>query len=358
MSRGQWQTRELASEALRNVLASPVRLTLNVVLFASVFGGVAGLELVYSSAVLSTQRELNVRGANVVVLTAEDGASAARCDALRAVDGVLEAGALRMTAVDALQADPENRVQTAAATAGLVRIWNPELVYFATGWLAGQALARELAVGEGAFIGLMDARPAAIGGIIDGRARSPAIDRWLVSVVAPTGTSSECWVEFVAGAVHTAPGLLNAWFEGEASAVQLRPLLPLNEFSTDPARQLRERPQADAWLPIGIVMAAMAWLITWLRRAETTLYRGLDTRAIEVLLMTAVEWAVVVAISWALGVAWATAVTVTIHGSIGVDQLQIALRSSGSAAAITMALAAFAALPILRSSVVELLKDR
>lgn len=357
--RGSWRVSELASEALRNLNASPFRAATTVGLFAAVFAALSFMDFALTEEVLKLRAALDARGARVVVATAENGLPAARCDALRWLSGVQAAGGVRRGSVLTLAAAPRIRFQSGAVTAGILEIWDPTYPgEYVGGFVTGASFAEELSLRPGALLVLSDSRRDTVGAVLNVRERNPTADRWLMEVIPPVGRVSECWVEFSPGSLDVAANLLGAWFEGRGRQVAVRPLVPASEFTRDPVLELARRPQAEAWVPLGLIVGLVTSLVIWLRRSEAALYRALGVPPAGLVLMAQVEATALIVLGWFIGGTWALALAEAFIGSIGVDQLVVGLRSSASAAMLGLLVTPVGVLPILLSRVTDLLRDR
>jgi hypothetical protein len=354
-----WRISQLGSEALRNMVAMPLRAAITVSLFAAIFGGLAVTDFQVTEEVLNLRADLDAHGARVVIATGEGGLSAARCDALRGLAGVTAAGGVRLGDPVTLRSAPRLRFQSGAVTAGILEVWDPTFTgEYGAGFVVGGSFAEELAVTPGTVLVLSDSRLDRIGVVLNVKDRNRAVDRWLMEVVAPAGRISECWVEFSPGSLNVAVSLLGAWFEPQARQVVVRPLIPTGEFTRDPTRELAARPQAGAWLPLGLIVGLVTSLLTWLRRSEAGLYAALGVPATGLVLMAHIEATALIALSWVVGGAWAVALTEVLSGGVGIDQAIVALRSSASAALVGLLVTPVAVMPIVRARITDLLRDR
>lgn len=356
---GSWRVSQIASEAVQNLLAAPLRAAITSTLFAAIFGGLAFMDLRVTEDVLNLRAELDARGARAVVATAEGGLTASRCDALRGVSGISAAGGVRHGDPVTLRSAPRVRFQSGAVTAGILEVWDPTYAGdYGAGFVAGDSFAQEVAARPGTVVVLSDLTLDRIGVVLNVQDRNPAAGRWLMEVMPPVGRISECWVEFSPGSLDRAVSLLGAWFEEEASQLVVQRLIPTDQFMRDPARELAERPQAEAWLPLGLVVGLVMSLLIWLRRSEAGLYAALGIRAPGLVLMAQVEATAMIALGWFVGLVWAVALTGATASDVGTDQVIVALRSSASAGLVGLLVTPVALLPILRSPITDLLRDR
>lgn len=359
-----WRLREAAGEAWRSVGAGLWRtITLGVVT-AWLVGALVWVEFGTTDDVLGFQRGFERRGGWVGVATDPQGRiDAARCAALAHRSGVVHAGALGVADTMQTTAAPGTLFQTAAATAGAIRLWAadpPTHGDLVSGLVLGQAAARELGLRPGMHLSVAgDDRIRSIGAIVDTEARNPFIARWILDVAAPAGTASQCWVEYSPQNLDIGLQVLEATFADLRPDLEVRRWIRLDEFARDPITELAARPQAQAWIPAGIVITLLVWLTVWVRTAEIGLYRAVGTPTATLWLLGQLETLYVLIPATLTGYLWAAAT----HAALtdlqpGVDQLLIAARTTASALLLALTLAPLAWLLAGRRSIAAQLKDR
>ncbi len=87
-----WRVRTLAADAILNMTANGARSFIVFAAMAVVFGGLAFLELRQADDLLSFESDYRAAGGYVAIVAQQGGISAARCEQLNAVPGVVAAG--------------------------------------------------------------------------------------------------------------------------------------------------------------------------------------------------------------------------------------------------------------------------
>ena len=357
-----WRLRDLVVDAAHNVAGSPARTLLLGVVAAGVVGGLVFTELSFSQDLLDFQAGFDASGGNVVVASNDDGLPAARCDALGGLDGIVAAAALEPGGPVEMNVAPGTLFQTGAFTAGGLRLFTtgaaPTVAAVVDRWVIGQAAAEELGVEPGMWLAVADVSRQ-VGAVIDTEPRNPQIARWILTVTAPVGTATQCWVEYQPGAVSGRIELVDTVFADTGDNLVVRPWIRLDEFARDPVAELAQRPQRTAWIAAGLLLAALVWLATWFRRADIGLYRAVGTGPAALLVLGAVEAALPLLVGGIAGALWAVAAWAAATGHTpDPDQTLIATRTAASTL-----LVALAAAPLLwpitaRQSIAQQLKDR
>jgi hypothetical protein len=192
------------------------------------------------------------------------------------LEGVTAAGAIRPTGTVSFVSAPGVLFQSAEVTEGTLRVWAPaQQVATADGgpaYVLGSALATELGVREGSLTAVAGQPVARVRTVLNTERRFRQVQRWLLDVTPPAGPFDECWVEFTRESYGPGLATLAAWFATGSTDPVVRPYSRRNEFTRDPLREFRERPQRYGWLAAGGLVAAVLLLSAWFRRAEIGLY--------------------------------------------------------------------------------------
>jgi hypothetical protein len=162
--------------------------------------------------------------------------------------------------------------------------------------------------------------------------------------VAPGSPVQECWVEFNKNTFDAGRGAVAAALTSDSRIIAVRDLVSRNEFTRTPDVEFANRPQRYWWLPIGLIVGAVAWAGIWFRRGDAAIYLATGmTRGLLAALFT-IEFMAVVLSALVLGASWAVLAFWVINGAISPNQLLIAIHTAGlaSAAAVTVASAGFA----------------
>ena len=358
-----WRVGALAREAWRNVVNNAVR-SMAVALIAGAAIGVLGsLELRTTADLAAFERDYAAAGGYVAVVTGQQGGvDAGRCARLREWPAVVAAGAVRVTGTVSFVSAAGVLFQSAAVTEGALRVWAPSRraapLDGGASYVSGRAFAKELGLREGSYTALVGEPAATLRTVIDAERRNPQVQRWLLDVVPPVGLADECWVELRRESY--APGIasLAAWFSSGSSEAVVRPYTRRDEFTRDPLREFRDRPQRFGWVAAGGLIAAVFLLSAWFRRAELGLYLALGTGRLQVVSMLAVEAALLVGVGVLLAVPWVAAIQVSLGHDIPWEHARIALRTSLLGALLGLGIAPWLAALVARGNIANLLKDR
>jgi hypothetical protein len=333
-------------------------------LAAVVLGGLAALELRDVDRADSFQRDFALAGGQVAVVVSEDGAaslSMERCHALQHLPGVIAAGAAGEPDLATFVSAPGVLFQQVPVTAGMLRVWDPGATVpaesLAGAVVVGGSFATEIGVSAGMYLAPRGGEAARVAAVIDPSRRNPTVSRWVFDVVAPAGGAQQCWVEFTPAAYAGGSAALAAWFATGDSEPVIRPYIRADEFTRDPAADYQGRPQRHGWIAIGALLALVAWLMTWFRRADFGLYLALGTRRSALLVISAVESWLVIAAGCALGWLYAVAGAVAFHAGPTGEAATVALRTAGLAALLAIVLSPLG-LALVRGNILSLLKDR
>lgn len=371
MNEKDWAVSEVLMESLRNAKAAPARfLTMTILVSCVLIAGILLDSLRLADIESSFASELR-KGSTVVVVSAstddaEDAISGRRCESLRTVPGIVEAGAVRLDSPVRLVTSPNIPVQSASATAGAILIWSPSIriaerqIPATSGRVVvGSDLARELSLELNEAILIHDESTSlSVSGIIESTERVQRPGRWIIDEADPSGRFDECWIEFSPGQFSSGENSAVAWLT-ESSDVSLstRRLIRDSDFARNYAAELRERPERLLWILSGGVTACLLWISTWSRRSEVALYRGLGMGLGRMTLFVMVEALIICIPSGLYAFVFSVSLLNILH-ALTLDQLDITLRSFSAAVAIPVTLSAIGLVPIMTRSTAELLKDR
>jgi len=352
-----WRLRGVLREALANLIASPLRV---LVLGAAVGGGLAALawtELSFSTQVKRLSQEFTAAGGYVAVVDGPLGLDAFACNALQKHDQVIAAGGMRGAGVVVSSNAPGVPFTRFEVTRGLISVLDPNMPAppRTPGYLVGFAAGTELGLFDTGWVTEADSKPVPVT-VIDPATRNEFAARAFFDLVPATGRAGQCWVEFRPQAIEDGLEWLPAVFAGDQT--QARRNVDFGEFATDPATQLATRPQRWGWLAVGGVASAIIALTAIFRRADTAVYRAFGLSKTGQLLMHQGEVLTLIAACYLAANAWAAIGYAFTFQVPDLDQIILALRTTGKAAAITAALAPIGAALASAGSAASLLKDR
>lgn len=358
-----WQTPQLVREGLANLRANVFRSLLMGAVGAAAFGGLASLELQQGAGLEKFARDYAGSGGYVAVTGISGGQiSAPRCESLNGEPGVVAAGAWRSVGQATFASAPGVLFQSIEATPHLLSVWDANLrttgIEAEGGFVAGDALAKELGLVQGSALLLRNAEPARLAEIGRFAHKNPQAARWLISPVPPAGRFDECWVEFEPGAFSAGIALLPARLADASGEPATRPYRRSDEFKRDPAAEWAERPQRLGWIAVSLLMFGLALGGAWFRRAEYALYLAIGTGRLELAVMAAAEQWIVLAVAWGLGVAYAIALAAMLGQQLSAQVAVAAVFTPASAALLAAAALLWCPVLVARGSIAGLLKDR
>lgn len=343
--------------------ANTLATTLALLIVAISAGGVMLAELAVSRELLQYQREFEARGGYVVVAFSEDGLTVSSCERLASFEGIRTAGAVKVRGRISFDHAPGTIYQWVTITPGAIQVLGGgemSSLSHGSGFMIGSTAAEELGRESGMHLTSPEVPGIRrVSDVTDFTLRNPASDRWVMAIQTPTGTASECWVEFSPSAYAHASDLIRTLFSGshDVTDLSLSPLLRRNDLARNPAAEFASRPEAHYGLYVGIAAAAFFWAITWSRRAELALYRAVGSARIEVAAMLQIESVILVLIGVGIGSAWALAVFgMTGDASVTPSQLLIAVRSVLLYVLVISSIAPLAVMLVGRETVPQQLK--
>ena len=162
----------------------------------------------------------------------------------------------------------------------------------AAGYLLGSAAAEELGLTSGLRAATAGMPPVPVT-VMAPAERNQLAGRWVLDLIPASSTFEQCWAEFQPDAAGAETTMLAAAFPD--ADIAARPLVRVDgEFARDPVVDLAGRPQATAWLPVGVVLATLRALLSLARRSDVAVYRAYGLPRLGVLLLVQVETVVTV----------------------------------------------------------------
>jgi len=297
-----WRT--TFDEALRNLRANAL-LSVSLAAVTAMLGLSASLFTMSEvGALVSNFHQLVRSGGYVVSATGSNGSllSAARCEALRSIQGVKAAGGRFATERITSPLLPSSWVELVTGTPGLGYIYWPsslDVDYQPGGVSVGDGIATRLGIDAPAYLPLASSSGSELIEITSIAPPSERTDQANNSVfipVAPFGVVQECYVESEPSAASAIGGLLAGWFDDE---VNVRPLHP--GFSPASYKELHGRASFFASYGAGLLGGLSFGLVVFARRQEYALYRSLGMTPWRISLMLVVELATLVVMPIAIG---------------------------------------------------------
>jgi hypothetical protein len=352
---------DLVADVVLNVRANAIRSTAVLAMTAAALGVLFYLEVHRADELIEYQRDYVRRGGYLALISSDAGIPADRCEALGREEWVVAAGAAAPAGHASLASVPGVSFAHYRVTQGLLSVWFPGVVSRAEPGVesvyAGETLAREMGLVPGGRAAIEGGPNAAVASVVPLRDRVAPADRSIIEVVPAIGTMSQCWVEFAPRAfrigLETAPALLAT---GDQPVTVSQHTIS-GQFTRSPQEELTTRPERRAWVAAGLIVILLTAITTWFRRSEIALYAALGTDRVRLVVANGLE-------AWALtlggvvsGVLWALALERLGGHTVTLDSFVLAMRSTGSAALLIMAVAPLAPL-LVRGDIAAALKDR
>lgn len=300
-------------------------------------------------------------GGHVVVAEADaPGLSVRRCVALGATPGVIASAALEPGDLVQLETAPGILFQTGSIT-GAASVFAPDRSVLAgsdqRGWVLGSAVASEIGAKAGTWLSIVGPNyPVAT--VLDTELRNPIVARWIMSITAPAGSATQCWIEFSPGAITGRLELVATTFAEEGDRLRVRDLIRLDEFSRDPAIELATRPHARAWWLAASLLSAIMWLTVWMRRAEVGLYRAVGTNAVQLMILGTVETLITLSVGAIAGFLWGSAIWTALRGYNPIaDQFYVSACTASSVSLLAILIAPWLWPVLARGSIPRQLKE-
>lgn len=246
---------------------------------------VAVIVLIASSAYAETSRvlQLSLRseeavalGANVWVLGSDEGVPATWCEALNASPAVVSAGPLTSIGIVRVGLDPGLYVTEVSASPGAVAAFSGRAPSYFGGDspIVGGTLAASLGLRRGDVVPLNDV-PTPIAGVAAEGRRAGQADRWIIWPSMSEETATECWVELVESDMSTTEVLES----GLAVYVSGTTLASFSDSALTDLRAARSefprRSESRGWLYSVAGIVLLWWAISWARRGDHGIYRGM-----------------------------------------------------------------------------------
>lgn len=359
--RSRWRSSTALREATSNLIVSPARALLLVLVWGGAVTGLMLAELHYSEGLIRLRASLLEHGSTVLVANPVSGPiDGARCAALANQHWVVAAGGSDSPDTVELVSGPGLQFQRASVSHGALTVWAgadaPSAADVTDAYVLGLQASRETGITPGMLLGVKDAPIRPVGAAVDLQSRRSLADRWIIESTAPSGTVDQCWVETIPGNENATPFAVEAWFAG--TQVEVRPLFSQDQFTRDPVAEFAARPHRTAWLPVGALLALLAWTADWFRRSERGLYLALGFPRPMLMLMAQMETVIVGWIGLAAGSLWAVAVHSLQYGVPTSSQVVVALTTASMAALAGLVLSPLGSVLFTRDPIPSLLKDR
>lgn len=287
--------RDVIGETTRNLRSRTAATTL-LMLTSALLGAAVVVASWFDTTAIESMWEEQVRvGAYTFSITASDHSplEAARCDALKSVEGVRAAGAVLSATSAYSAADPRTRYLLIEATPGYLSIAFPLTRGIDTSsTVAGATVTDDLGLTSGAEFAYRTAATTPVSTIvldaaITAPARFDAVDGAVVVAAPPAGGTSECWVEAWPGSERAIESVLSSWFPSVTTIAKR--LARDAQLARDADHELQFR--LSQWAPYQavLVLGGASILIWWARRGEFALYRVLGMTSGQSLLMLSFE---------------------------------------------------------------------
>lgn len=300
-------TGSIVSETLRNI-ASRRWLALAMVLTSITCG--AALVMAAGNEVASIENysdQLVAHGSNVFSVVAQDNSpiSAARCDALNSVDGVLAAGAIvgKRSASLALSANVPVEIESVTPHYPKV-VWpgDTAIALNGSGFDAGSRLGSKLGFTSHSRISLGPKEVAWVRRAVASSPRVAEVDSKLLEPVIPDSKmlTNQCLVEAASGTLSGVESLLGSWFPPDPVTF-VSPLVKDPFIGEAPQTRLDGRITQNEGLVVFTILAALILMVWLVRRSDFALYRilGMDRRHLAQML--AIEFGLLVEIPLSAG---------------------------------------------------------
>ncbi len=342
------RVRDLVVEAWRNVRLSGIR-TLGLILaIAFIVGSGVASELAVSSQILRDHQEFVDTGGYVAVgvgLTPA-GVPAQVCGGLRSRDAVLSAGFVADLERRSVRSEPGRSFRTIGIDVGTLDVFDPARLPEAGGQVAvGGSLVDELGVSPGGYMNFAESDTTSmlrrVTAVYDSSVRAPRYGTVVAAVMPSLVSANECWVEFSpqmysAGATALRVDLM---IDDKAAIVSrvVDPGYDLVQAQDD----LANRAERFAWAVGGLVVGALLWLVSWMRRADYALLRAIGWGSLPTAVLIQLENLYLVAIGGTVGWLWAVVFSeATTGGSLTTDQLFIAGTAAASLGLLALSVGA------------------
>lgn len=334
------------SEAIANLLATPLRFVAIVVLLAATlaWGGYSEAHLVHDLQ----QRKAGqaVQGQYVAVAVNRSGGSetgpssggsygggipAVDCDALAARPGVASAGVFAPVGTAVIASEPDGGIELWQISPGALRYLN--VTGAVPGVLIGAHAAAELGVATGSWVRVQQFAAASTVEVIPASGpRTAAFDRGVLTILAPTELTGTCYVDVPGSDPNTTATWLAPALGGN-DKISILPLVNDGSLGNDPAADYQNR--AIRWVaPTAPLLVLLAWLLLLrARRAELVIHRIFGASR------TTLTWQLLVELAGCIIVALPPAVAAVTAGAWG-DRVAAAAGTSTLVAGIVLVIVA------------------
>lgn len=295
--KGGFSNAETTREAFRGIRARPTGAILLALAAVALGAGTACWSLLELGQAANTYQTLRASGADTLAVraTSVDPLSSTRCDQLRQVNGIENAGGITATFITHPLQLPDADLTVVVGTPGFAALAFPREGGTAS-VVAGIHTAERFGLSAGDTFAFQPASGKTETLRIDVGATASSLVRGLddALVIADAADSplGECLVTAAPGARDSVAALLQDWFPQDNYTVvdQLRE----DSQRRDPEALLRERPSSLAPLGVGIALTAALTVWAALRREERALYRMLGMRRPQIVLGYVVESAILI----------------------------------------------------------------
>lgn len=335
---GQGALARGASEALANLLATPLRFVAIVVLLAATlaWAGYTQAHLVHD---LQQRKAVQAAQGQYVAVAhtagadsdgqSDGGIPAVACDALAARPGVAAAGVIASAGTVVMASEPDGGFELWHIGPGALRYLH---AMESKGVLLGAHTAAELGATTGSAVRVQQFTTTSTVDVIPAQGpRTAALDRGVLTVLAPTELAGTCYVDVPGSDPNTTAAWLAPALGGNRTITVL-PLVSDGSLGNSPALDYVNR--AIRWVaPTAPLLCLLAWLLLLrARRAELVIPRIFGASRV------ALTWQLLVELLGCLVVALPLAVAAVAAAAWG-DRIAAAAGTSAVAAGIAVVIA-------------------
>lgn len=339
------------TEALANLLATPLRFVAIVVMLAATLAWAGYTEAHLVQSLQARKASQFAQGQYVAVAAAmgdatrngatrngrqpSGGISGTACDALAARSGVAAAGVFARSGTAVITSEPDGGFALWHISPGAMRYLNA--AGSPAGVLIGAHTAAELGVITRSTVRVEQWVATSTVEVVSAQGpRTAAFDRAVLAVLPPTAVTGTCYVDVPGSDPNTTAAWLAAALGGN-DTINVRPLVTAGTLGNDPAADYQHR--AMRWvIPTAPLLSLVAWLLLIrARRAELVIPRIFGASRV------ALAWQLLVEFVGCVVLALPPTVAAVAAGAWG-DR--IAAAAGTSAVAAGAALAIVAAVPI------------
>lgn len=291
------------SEVHRNLMSSPVRSLVLMLMFLAIGVGVSAFTRGDTDRIAAVAATQYRAGAFVYELVGPSGArvDALKCNSLNGVDGVVAAGGVMASSVVALESQPEAQLRLLTVTPSFIgAAWPGVSSANRLSVFAGNSL-KDLGIAPDSRVRYQTTQGESYVLHVDAVAHDPSVtgeERLLVEVAPPSGTLDSCLVLVAPPATHAAGEAFSGFF---GAGTTVRAVLLSSDLIADPKALFASRLSGLGWLAAGLACAIIlvgSWLA---RRHEFALYRLMGFTEPAVFVMLCAEAALVCFVPAQLG---------------------------------------------------------